>query len=311
MKYNVLRFISSTFYFAALVCTSFAQKPPTPEQKWTSRPVIQLWPGKAPGSESDDRKEQLTAAPGNPGFHIVRNIVSPTLTVFQPKNGNTTHSAVLIVPGGGFRVLAIEEEGYPVADWFSQHGVTAYVLKYRLAPTPAGDEDFEGKNLSPANRMKLMTAPLPKESVALAVADGLQALKLVRKDAAKNGYDADKIIAVGFSAGGAVVIGTMGAETATDRPNYAGIIYSGLIPGTGLDVPKNGPPAFMAVAEDDKLVLPAALNFFDALREQGASPELHVYRSGQHGFSMKERGTSDHWLQEFWWWLGTFHLTGQ
>jgi acetyl esterase/lipase len=76
-----------------------------------------------------------------------------------------------------------------------------------------------------------------------------------------------------------------------------------------LDVPQDAPPFFLAMAEDDPLVKPMVLRLFDALRNAGAKPEFHVYRTGQHGFSMEQRGTSDHWLEELWWWMQSFGLT--
>jgi len=100
-----------------------AQKPPATEQAWTARPVLRVYPGVAPGSEGDTRKEVLSLFPHSTA-HIYRNVTTPTLTIFQPRDGNSTGTAVMICPGGAFRVLAIEQEGYEVADWFAQHGVT-------------------------------------------------------------------------------------------------------------------------------------------------------------------------------------------
>jgi acetyl esterase/lipase len=241
-------------------------------------------------------------------MHLVRNVTNPTLTVFQPAGGNTTNTAVLICPGGAFRILAIDEEGYEVADWFAQHGVTAYVLKYRVAETPASDAEFAPKNESPEAAVKHLVATLPADAVPKAIADGIQALKVVRENASKYGYSPQRVVAVGFSAGGAVVSGAGLAADPSERPNYVAPIYGALMTSP-LVIPKDAPPFFLAVAEDDPLVKPMVFQLFDALRTSGATPEFHLYHSGQHGFSMKQRGTSDHWIDELWWWMQSFGLT--
>jgi acetyl esterase/lipase len=155
-----------------------------------------------------------------------------------------------------------------------------------------------------------MMIPLPPDAQPNAVADGLQAIKLVRSNAAKWGIAPDRVLFMGFSAGAALTAGTMLAENQAERPNYAGVIYGGPIGGPIPSIPANTPPAFLAVAGDDPLAGAAEIKFFAALREAKASPELHVYRSGQHGFSMQLRnGTSDHWIDELYWWMTSYGLT--
>jgi acetyl esterase/lipase len=173
---------------------------------------------------------------------------------------------VIIAPGGGFRVLAIDQEGYSVAEWFSQRGITAFVLKYRLAFTPGTDQEFAPNLSSPPIPRTADGAPprgapgpnaLPEEAQKNGIADGIQALKLVRANAAKWGI--------------APIRSCLSAS----------------------------PPAFLAVAEDDPIAAGPVLKFLDALRAAKLAPELHVFRSGQHGFSMLPRnGTSDHWIEE-------------
>jgi acetyl esterase/lipase len=284
-----------------------AQKPPLPEQKWADRPVLRVWPGPASGSESDSRKESMTLAPGSNVLHVVRNVTTPTLTVFQPSGGNVTRTAVLICPGGGFRVLAIDEEGYQVADWFSQHGVTAFVLKYRLAETPPSDEEFAAASAH-FNAGGPPIGGLPEDDIPKAIADGIQALKVVRQHGAQYGYAPDRVLALGFSAGGGVVTGVALSPNPSDRPNYAAPIY-GALPASFIQIPKDAPPFFLAMAEDDPLVQSMVMPLFEALRSAGAKPEFHLYRKGMHGFSMKERGPSDHWVDELWWWMQSFSLT--
>jgi acetyl esterase/lipase len=285
----------------------YAQKPPVPEQDPGTRPVVPIWPGKPPGTENATQQESAIAIPGYPTVHIVRNVTIPTLTLYLPKSGNPSKTAVIIAPGGGFRVLAMDQEGYPVAEWFSQHGIAAFVLKYRLAETPASDEAVISSKPG-APLPDLARSPLPEGAEQHGIADGIQAIKVVRENAAKWGISPHRIVLVGFSAGGVVTSGAMLAEDPLDRPNYAAPIYGapfGAIP----KIPTDSPPAFLAVAEDDPIASKAEIALFQALRDANLRPELHLFRSGQHGFSMAQRGTSDHWIDELYWWMESYGLT--
>lgn len=296
--------------------TAAAQQPPTPSVPYGSRQVIPVWEARVPGTANPAQHESTVEVPGR-GIHIVRNVTVPTLTLFPAKSAARTKTAVIVAPGGGFRVLAIDEEGYSVAEWFSQHGITAIVLKYRLAFTPGTDKEFAPNLLAPpiprpadgaAHPGALPPGALPEEAQRNGIADGIQAIKVVRANAAKWGIDADKIVFVGFSAGGVVTSGTMLADNPADRPNFVAPIYGapfGVIP----NIPAGTPPAFIAVAEDDPIAAVPVLKFFDALRAANLAPELHVFRSGKHGFSMSQRGTSDHWLDELYWWMESYGLT--
>jgi acetyl esterase/lipase len=291
-----------------------AQQAPTPATPYATRQVISVWDGKIPGTVNPAQHESTLEVPGR-GIHIVRNVTVPTLTVFPAKSATRTKTAVIIAPGGGFRVLAIDQEGYPVAEWFSQHGITAFVLKYRLAFTPGTDQEFAPNLLAPPvpppTNGALPPNALPEEAQKYGIADGIQSIKMVRANAAKWGINADKIVFVGFSAGGVVTSGTMLADNPADRPNFVAPIYGapfGAIP----NIPSATPPAFIAVAEDDPIAAVPVLRFFDALRAAKLTPELHVFRSGQHGFSMSRRnGTSDHWIEELYWWMESYGLTRQ
>jgi acetyl esterase/lipase len=319
---------SCAFATLALSCllvapAGFAQRPPVLQQPLSSRPVVKVWPGKPPGTENPGLKESSMQVP-NTDLHLIRNVTDPTLTVFLPKSGNPSKTAVIIAPGGGFRVLAIDQEGYWVADWFAAHGIAAFVLKYRLAPTPQSDEEILPGGRMPgappsgappaapgaAPMPNPMMIPLPPDTQRNAVADGLQAIKLLRSNAAKWGISPTRVLFMGFSAGAALTAGTMIAENPAERPNYAGVIYGGPLGGEFPTIPANTPPAFLAVAGDDPIAGAAELKFFSALRDAKAMPELHVYRSGQHGFSMMLRnGTSDHWIDELYWWMDSYGLT--
>jgi hypothetical protein len=92
---------------ALVAATAIAQVPPVPDQPLASRQVLPVWPGKPPGTHNEALKESVMAVP-NTNLHLVRNVTEPTLTVFLPKSGNPANAAVIIAPGGGFRVLAID-----------------------------------------------------------------------------------------------------------------------------------------------------------------------------------------------------------
>lgn len=290
---------------------SLAQVPPVLQQPAASRTVIPIWSGKMPGTERPASQHESTMVVPYDHMHIVRNVTVPTLTLFLPKN-NPSKTAVIVTPGGGFRVLAIEAEGYSVAEWFTQHGIAAFVLKYRLTQTPASDEEFMPSKPpagAPGPRGNPMMTPLPDYVERDAVADGLQAIKTVRANAGKWGVAPDRVLMVGFSAGGVVTSGAMLAENPAERPNYVGLIYGAPF-GAAPSIPENTPPAFLAVAQDDPLAATPEIKFFNALRDAKANPELHVYRAGVHGFAMMPRkGTSDHWIDELYWWMESFGLT--
>src|SRR5580704_5090127 len=165
-----------------------AQQPPTPAMPYASRQVVPVWDGQIPGTVNPAQHESTLEVPGR-GIHIVRNVTVPTLTVFPAKSANRSKTAVIVAPGGGFRVLAIDEEGYPVAEWFSQRGITAFVLKYRLAFTPGTDKEFAPNLLTPpiprpgggaARPAALAPNALPEEAQKNGIADGIQAIKVVR-----------------------------------------------------------------------------------------------------------------------------------
>jgi acetyl esterase/lipase len=297
---------------------AYAQHPAAPAAPLATRQVLPVWEGKVPGEVNPAQHESTVAVPGG-DLHIIRNVTVPTLTVFPAKSIGATKTAVIVAPGGGFRVLAVDQEGYSVAEWLSQHGITAFVLKYRLAFTSGSDQEFLPNLKSPpAPRPSDGAAPpagtpggLPEEAQKNGIADGIQAIKVVRAGAAKWGIAPDRIVFIGFSAGGVVTSGAMLADNAADRPNFAAPIYGAPF-GPLPQIPANTPPAFLAVAGDDPLAATPVLKFFEALRAAKASPELHVFRSGQHGFSMMQRDTTtDHWIEELYWWMESYGLTHQ
>jgi acetyl esterase/lipase len=281
--------------------------------------VIPVWDGTPPGSLETSQKEgsldlnDVRFTPPNPDT-LVWNVTQPSLAVFKPAAGKANGAAIIIAPGGGFRVLSYKNEGLRVAQWFADHGVTAFVLKYRLNRMP--DDPAEVRKgldqmLAAATRPASKTAdgtaatapPMPRLEFGpvelSAIADGQQAIKLVRSRAKEFGVDPQRIGIIGFSAGGAVAGGASVRAEPADRPNFLGVIYGG-VPGA---IPPHVPPAFLAAAADDPLSngMP---DLFARWRASGASAEMHIYAKGQHGFGTAKQGLPvDHWLDAFYAWL--------
>jgi acetyl esterase/lipase len=305
-----------------LTVFGIAQNTSDLRQHFEKEHTYNIWPGAAPGSEDATQVESTVAFPLKPGEHLVRNVTVPTLTLVRPAKGAASSTAVIVAPGGAFRFLSIDDEGYLVANWLADHGITSFVLKYRVSKTAARDEDFIPSSPDPARETptealarwmgamkRLPRLDADKES-SQGIADGVQAVKFVRQHAAEFGVAPDKVVFLGFSAGAMVTTGTILQPDITGRPNYAAPIYGGPF-GKIPEIPTNLPPVFMAYAADDPIAGNAAQAFFTALRQAKYNPELHVYSGGQHGFGMAHLGTtSDHWIQEFYWWMESNGLTG-
>ena len=254
---------------------------------------------------------------GEPWGRLVRNVSVPSLTEFKPANARgAVPTAVIVIPGGGLRWLAIDVEGYDVARALAATGVTALVLKYRLRPTADDDAQFARDVLDTmsAARAKAKSAGgyVSSTDYALdhnpAVADGVSALRYVHEHARELGIEGYRVGVVGFSAGGFITNALVTQADETLRPAFAGQIYAGLA-GDGR-WPAKTPPMFLAVAQDDFL-LPNVLGAYDALVKGGHSGELHVYSAGQHGFGMAKQGfTSDQWFVEFTAWLRSMGFLG-
>ncbi len=263
--------------------------------------VIPLWPNGAPGSEDWTQQEQETFAPPPISFRTVRNVTQPTLTAFLPHPTVATGTAVVICPGGAFHSLAIDHEGMDVARWLSTRGVAAFVLKYRLLPTEVRDEDFQRRveeTLLDLNKMREVT----RQIGPLAIADGQQAMKVVRQRASKWRIDPNRIGIMGSSAGGRVTIGVVLEHDVESRPNFAASIYGAL--WEDLAVPAGAPPLFIALANDDELAVDPGVALYCAWRAAGQSVELHIYAQGGHGFGMRKQGLpADHWIDRFGEWL--------
>ena len=233
----------------------------------------------------------------------VRNVTQPSLIPFLPPAGKANGTAVIVAPGGGYLSLSMDSEGYDVAKWLAQRGVTAFVLKYRTEPTPRDLAGFEKSlhQLFGALMKPGANVTLPGE--ARAVDDAQLALRYVRSNAARWGIAPARIGIVGFSAGGRAATSAAMRFDAASRPDFLGSIYGAL--SSKAPVPPDAPPAFVAVDADDGLGGPGrGTDVFDAWRAASRPVELHVYQRGGHGFGMRKQGaTSDHWIDAFYWWL--------
>jgi len=264
------------------------------------RPEVPIWPGVAPGSEQATQREVI--GPALLGkFIAVRNVVRPTITVYRASR-EPASAAVIIAPGGAFRFLNFDTEGTQAAEWFAAHGVTAFVLKYRLVETPAEDAVMWPAFAATMANTKALFATL-EEDGKFGVADGIQALKVVRARAKEWGVPEHRLGFIGFSAGAAVASGALLKSSQAERPDFAAPIYGAPFGEMGkLDA--SLPPVFLAYASDDQLVPHFVDAFYEALRSAGLHPEIHIYDHGGHGFGMRHQGTSsDHWIDDLFNWM--------
>jgi acetyl esterase/lipase len=281
MKRALLRTFCVILFFASLCAAQHA---------------IPLYPGNPPGSaaESYPEKEYFSKVWNT---EVVTNVTKPSLTVFEPSAEMKNGTAIVVCPGGGFMALSIKSEGTEVAKYLAARGMTAFVLKYRLAHT--GEDATQEFNELIRNRNfdeKVGNAITP-----LAVADGLAAVAYVRKHASEFGVSPDRVGIIGFSAGGVVTTGVALKYTAENRPAFVAPIYPGPELLKDAVVPADAPPMFVAAASDDGLGLaPVAVGFYYKWLQAGKSAELHMYAKGNHGFGMRKQGLpTDHWIDRF------------
>ena len=262
--------------------------------------VISLYPGTAPGSTPETYPEkQYFSKVWN--TEVVTNVTKPTLTVFKPSPESKNGTAVVICPGGGFMALSIDSEGNDVAKYLSARGVTAFVLKYRLAHT--GEDATQEFGPMLADRQKFRE--LLTKIVPLAVADGLAAVTYVRQHASEWGVSPDRVGIIGFSAGGAVTAGVAFHYSPEGRPAFVAPIYAGGEDFKDATVPADAPPMFIVAATDDQLgLVPTSLALYEKWIAAHKSVELHLYAKGGHGFGMRKQNLpTDHWIDRFADWL--------
>lgn len=272
-----------------------AEAPNAPE-------VVRIWPGQAPGTADWTGQETTTQLPlpGEKPLNMVSNVTVPTLTVYRPAAGKGNGTGIIVIPGGGFQNLAVDHEGYDVARWLVERGVTAFVLKYRVRPTPGFSipPDLRKHPERFAEFANRFGAGRP-----LALADATQAMRYLRANAKTYGLADDRIGMMGFSAGAITTIDVVLNAAPTERPNFAAPIYGAMIDDKA--PPADGPPLFLAVTQDDNAV-PAeqTIRIFTRWSAANLPAELHVYERGGHGFGMRKiNAPVDRWTEAYEAWL--------
>ena len=235
---------------------------------------------------------------------VVQNVSVPTLTPFLPARGKATGTAVIIAPGGGFTILAMDHEGWAVARWLQAQGVAAFVLKYRVMPTPPKAEGLlraaaEMAAAGPGARLRHLTT-----GAAIATEDLQEAVRLVHARAAEWRVDPARIGVMGFSAGAIATMGLVLADDPATRPAFIAPIYGGL-GAPPRPIPANPPPMWVAMASDDPLFGKTDFALIPAWQTKGGTVELHLYEKGGHGFGYPGRKatTTLRWPGDFLAWL--------
>jgi acetyl esterase/lipase len=253
---------------------------------------ILLWPNGAPGSESKTAQESVRISPQ--GDHVVSSVHRPSITPYLPSKENATSAAVIVIPGGGHRELWMDHEGYRVGRWLSDHGVAAFVLKYRLAAEPGSSYTIDGHSLPDVQR----------------------AIRLVRSRAAEWGIAPDRIGMIGFSAGGELVAraGTHydsdnsrasdPIDRESSRPAFQALIYPAI--PRDMKLSKDTPAAFLLCGENDRPDISQGLaQLYLAFKQAGAPVELHILTGTGHGFGMRDDNPLpvSNWITLFYDWL--------
>jgi acetyl esterase/lipase len=289
---------------------------------------IPIWPKEAPdntvkGRETITTEKKLVA--GKP-WVCVENVSQPTMTVYSPRENNTG-AAVVVFPGGGYQVLAIDLEGTEICDWLTSRGITAILLKYRVP------------NSGPYYDRKLKRHIYPKNQMALQ--DAQRTIGLVRYHATEWHIDPNKIGVIGFSAGGhlTAAISTNyekrlypivdAADSLSCRPDFAMPIYPGHLyagedaKSTGkektfrlrsdIHVTKRTPPTFLLMAEDDLVDgVSQSLTYYIALQNAGVPVEMHLYAQGGHAFGLRtSKFPITNWPQLAETWMRTIGMIGE
>ena len=266
----------------------------------TAQDVIPLYPASPSGSTQESYPEKEYFSKGW-NTEVVANVTKPSLTVFKPAPELRNGTALVICPGGGFMALSITSEGTDVAKYMAARGVTAFVLKYRLAHSGEdATQEFTALIASP-QKFRETVAPV----IPLAVADGLAAVTFVRQHASEWGVSPDRVGIIGFSAGGAVTAGVAFHYLPEGRPAFVAPIYAGGETAKDAPVPVDAPPMFVVAATDDQLgLVPESIALYERWTGAHKSAELHLYAKGGHGFGMhKQNIPTDHWIDRFADWL--------
>lgn len=288
---------------------------------------LNVWPEGAPGQRANhDLKEDIRMT--EHGWRIVANVTNPTMHVSLPEPQKRTGGAVLILPGGGYSILAVDHEGADIQAWLNRLGVAGIVLKYRLP----NDAVMDDKSLAPLQ-------------------DAQEAMRIIRRNAAAWGIDPERIAVLGSSAGGHLAgsLSTLAdwetypvKDDVSARPNATILLYPVISFGTEVghtgsrlsllgnapeperlerftlekQVDKNSPPAFIVHALDDTVVpYQNSLLYMEALHAHDIGVEVHFHERGGHGFGLGHKGTStetwpiacEAWLRQQGWLEASAH----
>lgn len=252
----------------------------------SGNPIL-LWPRGAPGGSAPHGPEHDTTQPSSPrvaGRRVIRltDVSKPTLTIYKPRN-HASRAAVVVFPGGAYRILAMDLEGTEICRWLNSMGVTAALVKYRV-PSPPGLPPY--------------TRPLQ---------DAQRAVGLVRYHAKEWGIDPARIGVIGFSAGGDVAALLSNhfnqrtyppagpADAISCRPDFAILIYPAYLVDARnlnelapeLQVTRSTPPTFLTQTEDDPVHVENSIYYFLALKRAGVPAEMHIYPAGGHGYGLR------------------------
>jgi acetyl esterase/lipase len=262
--------------------------------------TVNLWPGKVPGKLTD-QPEQHIRTRGTTRYH---HVSVPTITFYPaPGSDPSLKPGVLIMPGGGYGILAYDKEGTEIAQWLNSIGVTGIVLKYRVPKNKDG-----------------------------AFMDAQRAMGLIRQNAKQWGVDSSRIGVIGFSAGGNLAARlstnyatrsyprTDAADDLSCRPDFTMLVYPAWLhekkdPMTlrpGFPVDSNTPPAIMVQTQDDGLTVNSCLAYYQALLTHGVMAELHLFPNGGHGYGMRpgSQAVRSQWPKLFAIWLAD-HIMAQ
>jgi acetyl esterase/lipase len=297
---NARRMISCAGMVAALALAMPAQ---AQNDKMTPIPVpaqptaIDLATGPLPGATAPE------AWHSQYGSVFARNVTVATLTPFLPDPAKATGTAVIVAPGGGFRTLSMENEGWDVARALAKKGVAAFVLKYRLNPTPPEMPAFEQSMREMFSGVAQRPRMDPQQAIAgltPQINDARAAFALVRKRAKEWHIDRDRVGMVGFSAGAMLTLATTLAGDDA-KPAFIGLIYG---PLTSVTVPADAPPMFVALAADDPFFANGGFGLIESWKTAKRPVEFHLYEQGGHGFGMyPKETTSTGWFEAWASWL--------
>ncbi len=274
----------SLMFFAGLLPLAAASAV-TPPGDGSTPVILSLWPAGTSGITAGHAREHdaTTSADGMIGGRpVIRltGISDPTVTLYRPLRVPETGTAVVVFPGGGYHILAMDLEGTEVCEWLNTIGVTAVLLKYRVPDPSPHSKAFE---------------------------DAQRAIGIVRSRASEWHIDPHRIGVLGFSAGGHLAASLScnyqkriytpadGADRLSCRPDFAVLIYPAYLAApdstSNLDpafhVTKETPPAFLAQTEHDPIGVNNSIAYYEALRRAGVPAEMHLYEAGGHGYGLR------------------------